>query len=58
MPSKDYYYKNENKGRNVIIDTVKIIITTCIIFHHYQQHIGAFFPYRLNFYGGDSILDI
>lgn len=40
------------KQRNLALDFLKIIATTIIIFHHYQQVTGAFFYGKINFYNG------
>lgn len=39
------------KERNYTLDFIKIIATTVIIFHHWQQGTGAVYQY-INFYGG------
>ena len=40
------------KERNYSLDFLKIIATTLIIFHHWQQCTGAKFSYGINFAGG------
>lgn len=40
-----------NKRRVYSLDVIKIVATTIIIFHHYQQGSGAVFKY-INFWGG------
>lgn len=39
-------------SRKVLPDIIKIILTGCILFHHYQQLTGTYFNRGINFYGG------
>ena len=44
--------KNNKKQKNGAVELLRIIAITCILFHHYQQLAGVYYPGGLNFYNG------
>lgn len=37
--------------RNAALDALKVLATTCVLFHHFQQVSGAWFEHHINFWG-------
>ena len=40
------------KTKNGAVELLRILAITCILFHHYQQLTGVYYPEGLNFYNG------
>ena len=46
------YSQKSKSNRNYALDFLKIAATVFIVFHHYQQTTGAYYPGLINFYNG------
>ena len=40
------------ESRKILPDILRVVLTACVLFHHYQQLTGTFFYRGINFYGG------
>lgn len=40
------------ESRKILPDILRVVLTVCVLFHHYQQLTGTFFYRGINFYGG------
>ena len=52
MPQSTTHEKPKPTTKNGAVELLRILAITCILFHHYQQLSGVYFPGGINFYNG------